>query len=59
MTRKQDRDESQPAAPQRSDDRREEAPRLRPDDEVPANRLEDSHRSDQDDEQEHRERRGS
>jgi hypothetical protein len=55
MTRKQDPHESHPAAPQRNDDRREEAPRFRPDDEVPANRREDSHRGDQDDEQEHRE----
>jgi hypothetical protein len=59
MTRKKENDESHPDRPQRNDRPSEDAPAWRPDDEVPADRREDSHRSDQDDEQEHRERRGS
>jgi hypothetical protein len=57
MTRKND--DSRREDPQRSDRRGEDVPARRPDNEVPANRREDPQRCGQDDEQEHRERRGS
>ena len=45
---------------ERRDDRlSDDAPAWRPNNEVPANKQEDPLRRDQDDEQEHRERRGS
>jgi hypothetical protein len=59
MTRKKQDDRNDPDRPQRTDRHSEDAPAWRPDDEVPANRQEDPHRRDQDDEHEHRERRGS
>jgi hypothetical protein len=61
MTTKTDKhdSDSRPDVQHRSDRRNQDAPASRPDDEVPANRREDPRRHDQDNEQEHPERRGS
>ena len=59
MTNRREKDENDPDAAQRNGRRSEDAPAWRPDDEVPANRQESPKRGDRNDEQEHRERRGS
>jgi hypothetical protein len=50
---------TRPGRRQQNDNRNEDAPSWRPDDEVPANRREPPQRGDEDDDQEHRDRRGS
>jgi hypothetical protein len=59
MNDRKDKRDSPPDGERRSDRRSQDTPRWRPDDEVPANRREDSERRDRDNEQEHPDRRGS
>ena len=61
MTSKRPHDASDGGRPgeRRKDGGNDDAPASRPDDEVPANRREAPQRGDQNDEQEHRDRRGS